>query len=148
MERKRIKKRDIIFAKFAKVLAVLALAACLAGCGQTGLPEGFDEEKIRESAMESIGYFNNRDYKSIIAMGSEELKKSITEEQFAEAGDPFLDTRGEFQKIVKEVFAGNTDSKTGAAYGGVVMVGEYEEGKIQFTIAFDERMELVQFLIK
>lgn len=33
-------------------------------------------------------------------------------------------------------------------YGGVVMIGDYEDGKIQFTIAFDEDMKLVQFLIK
>ncbi|MDE7417010.1 MAG: DUF3887 domain-containing protein [Lachnospiraceae bacterium] len=32
--------------------------------------------------------------------------------------------------------------------GGVVMVGNYKEGTIQCTIAFDEEMKLVQFNIR
>lgn len=135
-----------------KKVKVFIAAACmlgmLSGCGNAKIPAGFKEEEIRKNAMEAIGYFNDRNYESIIEMGSEELKNSITEEQFAAAGDPYLDKRGSFQEIVKEVFAGNTDKKTGESYGGVVMIGEYEEGRIQFTIGFNEDMELVQFLIK
>lgn len=144
-------KKEKMGMNLKKVMVHIAAAymlVLLAGCGQAKLPAGFEEEEIRENAMKAIEHFNERDYESIIEMGSGELKNSITEEQFAEASDPYLDKRGEFQEIVKEVFAGNTDKKTGESYGGVVMIGEYEEGRIQFTIGFNEDMELVQFLIK
>ncbi|MCI6005717.1 MAG: DUF3887 domain-containing protein [Blautia sp.] len=134
-----------------KMMAMAVIGAavfCLAGCGTAKLPDGFDEDRIRESSMEAIGYFNEKDYESLINMGNEQFKDAITEEQFADACDPYLDKNGAFKEITKEVFAGNTDKKTGESYGGVVMVGEYEDGKIQFTIAFDENMELVQFYIK
>lgn len=81
-------------------------------------------------------------------MGDENMKNGITAEQFAEASDPYLDKCGKFQEIGKTVVLGTSDKETGKEFGGVVMIGNYEEGKIQFTIAFDEDMKLVQFLIK
>lgn len=53
-----------------------------------------------------------------------------------------------FQEIVKTIVVGNVDQETQQAFGGVVMIGSYEEGTIQFTIAFDEDMKLVQFIIR
>ena len=81
-------------------------------------------------------------------MGSEELKAGITEEQFAEACDPYLDKCGEFEEITKTVFAGGHDKNSEIDYATAVMIGEYEDGKIQFTVSFDEDMEMIQFLIK
>ena len=131
--------------------AILAAAAfSLAGCAGAAskLSDKFDEETVKSEAMKSIEYFNERDYESIREMGSEELKDAITAESFAEQCDPLLDKCGAFKEIKKTVVVGNTDKKTGAEYAGVVMVGVYEDGKIQFTIGFDEEMKLVQFLIK
>lgn len=128
-------------------IAVLA-AVFTAGCGQAKLPEGFSEEEVKKEAEKSIALFNERDYAGLIKMGSEELKAGITEEQFAEACDPYLDKCGEFEEITKTVFAGGHDKNSGIDYATAVMIGEYEEGKIQFTVSFDEDMEMIQFLIK
>ncbi len=128
-------------------MAVLAVSL-FAGCGEAKLPEGFQEETVKEEAMKSISFFNERDYESIIEMGSEKLKKGITEEQFADACDPYLDKCGKFKEVQKTAIVGGTDKGEGIDYATVVMVGAYEEGKIQFTISFDEDMELIQFLIK
>ena len=129
------------------MLGLIGLSALMMGCGQNKLSDTFDEETVKEEAMKAIGYFNEKDYQSIIDMGSEELK-GITVEEFAKASDPYLDKCGTFKEITKTIVAGSKDSKTGNEYGGVVMIGEYEDGKIQFTIGFDEEMKLVQFLIK
>ncbi len=139
---KRIKQIVLV------MLGLIGLSALMMGCGQNKLSDTFDEETIKEEAMKAIAYFNEKDYQSIIDMGSEELKEGITAEDFSKASDPYLDKCGTFKEITKTVVAGNKDSKTGKEYGGVVMIGEYEDGKIQFTIAFDEEMKLVQFLIK
>lgn len=128
-------------------MAVLA-AVFTAGCGQAKLPEGFSEEEVKKEAEKSIALFNERDYAGLIEMGSEELKAGITEEQFAEACDPYLDKCGEFEEITKTVFAGGHDKNSEIDYATAVMIGEYEDGKIQFTVSFDEDMEMIQFLIK
>lgn len=139
---KRVKQ--IVFV----IIGVIWLSALMTGCGQSKLSDTFNEETIKEEAMKAIGYFNEKDYQSIIEMGSKELKESITAEEFAKASDPYLDKCGAFKEIIKTVVIGSEDSKTEKEYGVVVMIGEYEDGKIQFTIAFDEDMKLVQFLIK
>ena len=38
--------------------------------------------------------------------------------------------------------------RTGEAYGGLVLVGAYENGKIEFRILFDEEMDVIQFLLR
>lgn len=43
---------------------------------------------------------------------------------------------------------GNEDKKSGVKYGGAIVTGTYAEGKIVFSIAFNEDMELVQFIIQ
>lgn len=123
-------------------------AVLLTGCGKGNLSDTFDEDTIKAEAMKSIEYFNQREYQSILDMGADELKNSITAEQFADVSNPYLDQCGEFEEISKTVVAGSTDKKTGNEYGGVIMIGKYADGKIQFTIAFDKDMKLVQFIIK
>lgn len=128
---------------------ILMGVVLLTGCGRdTKLPESFDEETVRQESEKAMEYFNDRDYQSIIEMGNDELKAGMTKKDFADQCDPYLDKRGDFEKIEKTVVMGNVDKKTGKEYGGVVMICKYKEGKIQFTIGFDEEMKLVQFLIK
>ena len=126
------------------ILAVLFLT----GCSQNQLPDKFDEETVKEEAMKAVDLFNDRDYQSILDMGVEELKQSLTAEQFAQVSNPYLERCGEFQEIEKTVTVGSENEKTGEQFGGVVMIGKYADGNIQFTIAFDENMKLVQFNIK
>lgn len=139
---KRVKQFVVV------MIGLIWLSALMIGCGQSKLSDTFDEETIKEEAMRAIGYFNEKNYQGLIDMGSKELKESITVEELAKASDPYLDKCGTFKEITKTVVVGNKDSKTGNEYGGVVMIGKYEDGKIQFTIAFDQDMKLVQFLIK
>jgi hypothetical protein len=134
---------------FAGMLGML-ISLFLVGCSGPGskLPDSFDEETVKSEAMKAVELFNARDYQSVIDMGDDNMKAAITEEVFAEQGNPYLDKNGAFQEIEKTVVLGSTDKNTGAEYGGVVMIGEYENGKIQFTISFDVDMKLVQFVIR
>jgi hypothetical protein len=136
--------------KFMKKLIFTGITAVffLTGCAQSQLPEQFDEETVKEEAMKAVELFNKRDYQSILDMGVDELKKSLTAEQFAQVSDPYLDKCGDFQEIEKTVTVGSENKQTGKQFGGVVMIGKYADGKIQFTIAFDENMKLAQFYIQ
>ena len=143
-----MKKREHITRVLVRGTAALRTAALLTGCGKAKLPEGFEEAAVKEKAEQSIELFNARDYEALWEMGSDELKESITAEQFAQACDPYLDKCGAFEEISKSVVMGGTDKNAGIDYAGAVMVGDYEDGKIQFTVAFDQNMEMIQFLIK
>lgn len=124
------------------------LLLLLAACGAQPLPEQFEEETVKTSAEQAIAFFNEQDYQSILDMGSAEFQEALTLEEFANQCDPYLEKCGTFKEISKTIFLGNVDKETQAAYGGVVMVGSYEKGTIQFTIGFDEDMKLIQFLIR
>ena len=133
----------------AAMLLVLTAVMLLTGCAKGAkLSDKFDEETVKAEAMKAVEYFNERNYASILAMGSEEFKKALTEEAFAQAVDPYLDKNGAFMKITKTAILGNKDEETGEEYGGVVVVGKYENEKIHFVISFDEEMKLVQFVIR
>lgn len=137
-----------IISEIGGILVGICMAAfLLTGCQNEVKPEVFDREQVESEALKSVGFFNERDYQSILDMGSEELKEAITAEQFAQQCDPVLEEKGEFQKMIKTVFREEKGGKPEAVYGGVILVGAYEEGKIQFSIAFDEDMKLVQFLV-
>lgn len=142
MMRRNLKRTGLIA---AMVIMISGFCGCNAN---SELPECFDEETVETEVKRSIEYFNERDYQSVIDMGEGIMDQMITAEAFAEQADPYLDKCGEFEEIEKLVLMGSTDKKTGAKFGGAVVVAAYEDGKIRFTIGFDEDMKLVQFLIQ
>lgn len=135
--------------KKVRMIVMLGMLLLLfTACGAQPLPEQFDEDTVKASAEQAIGFFNEQDYQSILDMGSVEFQEILTVEEFANQCDPYLEKCAAFQEISKTIFLGNVDKETQAAYGGVVMVGSYEKGTIQFTIAFNEDMEIIQFVIR
>lgn len=134
--------------KFGRFVFLCVLMLFITACGAQPLPEQFDEETVKAEAEKAIEYFNERDYQSILDMGSDEFQEALTAEEFASQCDPYLDKCGEYQEIAKTIVLGNVDKETQKAFGGVVMVGNYKDGTIQFTIGFDEDLKLVQFLIR
>lgn len=131
-----------------RILLICIIMLAITACGEQPLPEPFDEETVKTEAQRAIDYFNDRDYQSIIDMGSDAFQEALTEEDFAAQSDPYHEKCGVFQEISKTIVLGNVNQETQESFGGVVMVGSYEDGTIQFTIAFDEDMRLVQFIIR
>lgn len=124
-------------------------AVCLAGCSQKEkLPDTFEETAVREKAEKVVGLFNEKDYQGIIDMGDESLKEKNTVEQFTESCDPLLEEKGAFKELGDVDIVGTVDKATGTKYGGAIIEGSYENGEIVFSIAFNEKMELVQFLVR
>lgn len=142
---KSLSRRRGIFGRIAGVIMIILV---LTACGAQPLPEQFDEATVKAEAERAIEYFNNHDYQSIIDMGSDAFQELLTEENFAAQSEPYHEKCGDFQEIAKTIVLGNVDQETQEAFGGVVMIGTYQEGSIQFTIAFDENMKLVQFIIR
>lgn len=133
------------------VLVVVMAVQMYAGNGgqaEEKLPDSFDEAQVREEAGKVIGYFNDRDYQSIIDMGDKDLKANSTAESFAATGDPLLEEKGAYREMGEAKIVGKTDEKTGKSYGGAIIPVTYENGEMEFTVAFNEDMEIAQFLVR
>lgn len=137
--------------RIAGMLTGLSMVVCLlTGCQSLGaeLPESFDEERMEEEALRAIGYFNEKDYQSVLDMGCTEFQEFLTAEEFAEQCDPILDKRGKFREVVKTVSMGCKNEEGEVEYGGLVLVADYEDGRICFHITINENMELMEFLVQ
>lgn len=143
-------EREVVMKKTLGKIAALALFSVvfLSGCNREKLPDSFDEAVVQEEAEKAVAFFNERDYQGIIDMGDDNLKSNSTVEKFEESCDPLLDEKGDFQEISKISIVGSVDKSTGTKYGGAIVTGSYTEGEIVFSIAFNEDMELVQFIIR
>lgn len=135
-----------------RLVWIICTAVCfLCGCQVTEggkLPEGFDEKEVREKAECIVGWFNAQEYDKIIEAGDEDLKKLHSAEDIEKEGKNRLEKCGTFQKIEKTAIVSETDRESGKTYGGLVLIGAYENGKIEFQIFFDEEMRMIQFLIR
>jgi len=137
--------------RIAGMLTGLSMVVCLlTGCQSLGteLPESFDEERMEEEALRAIDCFNEKDYQSVLDMGCTEFQEFLTAEEFAEQCDPILDKRGKFREIIKTVSMGCKNEEGEVEYGGLILVADYEDGRICFHITINENMELMEFLVQ
>lgn len=132
------------------VMAVGGLMGCrsLGGGGNEQgeilkeLPEGFDKETVREQAMEDIEIAQSKDYESWKSRFAEDLQSSLTEESY-DSYLKILEKQGEFKEFGKCTYLGQI--KDNKEYGGVIIVVKYEEGNVNYSLAYDEDMNLVSF---
>ncbi len=137
--------------RIAGMLTGLSMVVCLlTGCQSLGteLPASFDEERMEEEALRAIDCFNEKDYQSVLDMGCTEFQEFLTAEEFAEQCDPILDKRGKFREIIKTVSMGCKNEEGEVEYGGLILVADYEDGRICFHITINENMELMEFLVQ
>lgn len=135
--------------KLAVLLTVFIAAGLLAGCGKsTELADCFDEAEVLSKAENAITVANEEGFDAYYALWDDSLKANILEKDFNEQFLARVEKEGEFKGIGKEAVIGQTDEKTGKNYAIAVVIGEYTDGKIQYTISFDEDMNMIQFFIK
>ena len=133
--------------KFYLPAFVLASAALLlTGCGSAkGLPEGFTEDQVQEQAIRDIDLASSNNYEGWSDRFQEDLKASLTEDSYQQYLD-LLGEKGEFQEYGKCAFVGQ--EQDGKNYAACVIIVEYEKGDLQYTVGYNEDMELVQFFAK
>lgn len=127
--------------KIYKIFLVILGLMFITGCGASKLSDKYDEEKLKTSAEEIIINLDNEKYDDIIAIMDGTLKEQLPKEKLEEAWSNFKKL-GSYKSISKIVCR----EKDG--YAVVVAIVEYEEGKIQFTLAYNEDMELSGFYLK
>lgn len=135
--------------KIVSLLTMFIIMGMLAGCGKsTELADVFDEKEVISKAENAVTVANEGGFEAYYELWDDSLKSKILEKDYNEQVLAVVEKKGEFEGIGKTVVVGQTDEKTGKNYAIAVLVGEYSEGKIQYTISFDEDMNMIGFFIK
>lgn len=135
--------------KVAGFVMAFVLMAMLVGCGKdTELSEHFDETEILKQAENVVNIANEGSFDNYQELWEESLRSKIDEQSFDEQVLPVIKEKGAFESIGKKVVIGQKDEKTGMDYAVAILIGEYSNGKIQYTISFDEDLNMIGFFLK
>lgn len=128
--------------KFTGIIAgLMIMAFALAGCGSSKLGENYSEDKLKAAAESVIENTSEGNYKAVLEGASDELKAVLSEAKLKEVWDLYGE-KGKLEEITKMKF----EEKDG--YGVVTAIAKYEKKKIQFTLSYNEDMELSGFWLR
>ncbi|MFR9240097.1 MAG: DUF3887 domain-containing protein [Clostridium baratii] len=128
--------------KLLSVFMVLFCGIIIVGCGNQKLSSNYSEEKLKAAAEETINNLNNNKYDEIVNGSRESLKAQLPKDKIKEAWEPLQEHLGSYKEISRISF----QEKDGIAI--VVAIVQYEEGKVQFTLSYDEDMKLAAIYMK
>lgn len=130
--------------KKIKLLAVMILTGVvLTGCGNSSkLGEAYDEEALKTDALGVINMMCDGDYDGVISKMTEEVAKAISADALKEGWEPMKEKLGDFKSVDKETVVDSEGLAT------VVIIAEFENGKSQFTITYNEDMKLEGLYMK
>ena len=128
--------------KIMKIMILVLSFTFFVGCGAAKLSDKFNEDTLKSESESIIESFNNEQYEDIINKGDDNLKSQLTADQLKEVWDQVSEKIGDYQGISKIAFK----EKEGIA--SVVVLAKYENSKAQFTMSFNEDMQLVGIFLK
>ena len=129
---------------FTILLTLTLLASLLTGCSKNKLSDVFDEETVKQQAMSDITLAESNDFAGWQARFTPEYQSAVTEEAYTTYLDT-LNEKGAFKEFGKIAIIGQ--EQNGTNYAVAVIICKHENGDIQYTVAYDENMNLVQFTI-
>ncbi|WP_195238317.1 MULTISPECIES: DUF3887 domain-containing protein [unclassified Romboutsia] len=128
--------------KIKMLLLVFLTGVVLGGCTTSKLSDVYDEEVLKKDVQGIVNMLCDEEYDKVVDKMSDNLKAKISAEQLKESLQPMIDKLGKFKSINKEELIGNEDLVT------VVEVVEFDNGKAQFTITYNEDMKLEGLYMK
>lgn len=137
--------------KWILILSAIVISMAFAGCSkQAGseLADCFEKDTLIEAAKEAITLAESDNYEGYAALFDDALSSQITEESYQSQYLDVIKEKGTFESFGDPVVIGQTDESTGKNYAGVILVAKYSDGKIQYSLGYNEEMRLIQFFIK
>lgn len=136
-------KKKIIAIGLAVLMLLIVLSACSGGSASNQkLDPAFSEDTLKQAAEEVIDEWNSQAFDAIAAETADNVQDKLTADVLEDAWDQTMPKLGEFRSVKQTETAPNNKSAL------VVAVAEYENGKAQFTIGFDQNMKIDNFFIK
>lgn len=137
--------------KEKNMLLLLLLATVMmfaAGCGSASLAETFDEDTVIAAAKEVTGYVSEDDYESVWGMMREDLQEQLSADTLKESMDTYFAQRGAFKEYKNIAVVGQKIKDTEEDCAVAVVIAEYENQKVTYTVSFDTDMKVIGFYMK
>lgn len=125
-----------------RIITIAIVFSMFTGCGATKLSDAFSEDKLKTAVETLLDNMNNEKYDEIIATASEDLKSKLSVEQLKENWTKMKEKLGKYDSITKEVFVGKDNSAI------IIVTEKYEKSDVQFTITYNEGMEMIGIYMK
>lgn len=139
------KMKRTVKKNFITILAAILLLT-LAGCGGTKLPDGFDEETVKETAAKFLDYLTAGEYDSGMDMMSEIMKAALSKEDLAAIMEDLDRQAGAFKEYKSIAVVGQTAQSI--EYATAVVIAAYEKRNVTYTVVFNMDMEVDGFYLK
>lgn len=137
------------FRVFMLSVSLLFLLGLLAGCGLSmQLSSAYDKTEVESAAKEVVMLAEAGDYAAIIDRLSPSVADALTVESLREGWSPVLEKLGAHSEYKSVVVVGQKDTASGEEYAVAVIVSSHENGTSQFTLSFNEELELVGLYLK
>lgn len=130
------------------VLITLIISVMLSACTAPKLADIFDENAVIEQAKEIVGNINALDFDSVNAKVRADLQEQLPAEKLREIMGQSLTDAGGFVEYTSIVTMGQKSKSTGEDYATAVLVCEYENSTIIYTISMDVNLDIVGIYIK
>lgn len=128
---------------FVLLTVIFTMSACLGG----GLPEGFDADKVKEQAENTVQLLSDGRYDAVVEMFSPQLKGDLSADALESALGGQLETLGAYTGV-KSMSMGGSETEGIGEYVVVVMACNYENGSAIFTISVDSNYQLCGLYMK
>jgi hypothetical protein len=112
------------------------------------LADSYDENAVISRAKEVVEVINTHDYDAIQAELRDDLEDDLTSDQLKAAWDKTLTDAGDFKDYKSITTVGQKSKSTGEDYAQVVLVCNYENATLIYTIIMDANLEIVGMYLK
>ncbi|WOO87886.1 DUF3887 domain-containing protein [Mollicutes bacterium LVI A0039] len=134
--------------KLYLVVITLVLAVVLSGCSAPELADIYVGTEVEEFGKEIVELANDKDYQAINDRARDDLKDALSAQVLEEVITPLLDNGGTFVDYKRIDVFGGVDDQTGEDFATVVLICEYENSKLSYTITVNQDYQIVGFYIK
>ncbi len=118
------------------LISVLTLGAC------SSLPDGVDEEKLKNSAYDIITMLDEGRYDEVYALFRSDVAQTVDADNLRDTLEPVLSSIGSFTQIKRERYKTQT-SEEGEEYLLCQITVEYSDGAATFGVGFDYDYTLI-----
>lgn len=137
-----MKLREIVL--IALLLGVLMLGGACAS-DSAKLAEGFDADRVEESAVKVIDLLNRQDSAALVDMSDDTMKEVMPEAKYQEVYG-MMKEWGAFKANEKTEVMGQQSN--GVDYAVAIVKSKYEKKDAVWTISFDKEMRLAGLFVK
>ena len=125
-----------------KLLIAGLMALVLCGCSQA-LDGSFNEAELLQAATVVLENLSKGKYEEITETVSQDLQTALSEEILESAWAPLGEKLGVYKGVAKTKVVGNKDKSA-----TVILLADYEKGKMQLTVTYNEQMEIIGLYVK